>query len=111
MTKRLHKAHHERKDDLPRWVVGAVIGLIALIAVAAVLLLGGSKEEAHTEKKATPNFTPVAGMPRLAVDQDMLDYGDVKFNTLVNASFRLYNIGDQPLRVTRQPQVEVVEGC
>ena len=51
------------------------------------------------------------GGPRLAVEQDAIDFGPVRFEKMVHAVFRLRNVGDQPLTIAANPQVEVVEGC
>jgi hypothetical protein len=47
----------------------------------------------------------------LKVDQEQIDMGDVKLGRMVEASFLLTNVGDQPLRFTKPPYIEVVEGC
>jgi hypothetical protein len=52
-----------------------------------------------------------AGTPRLQVDRDKVDLGDVKLGQTVKVSFTLNNAGDQPLRFSETPYVEVVEGC
>lgn len=51
------------------------------------------------------------GGPRLAVDGDLIDFGNVRFEKFVKARFRLRNVGDQPLRLVVDRQVEAVEGC
>jgi hypothetical protein len=51
------------------------------------------------------------GGPQLKVDQEKVDLGDVRFENLVSASFQVTNVGDQPLRFTKSPYVEVMEGC
>jgi len=55
--------------------------------------------------------TPYQGGPRLAVDTELIDFGPVRFDKLVQARFLLRNVGDQPLQVAANPSVEVVEGC
>jgi hypothetical protein len=52
----------------------------------------------------------VEGAPKLAVDQTVVDEGYVKFNVPVRTTFRLSNVGDQPLKIEAAP-VELVEGC
>jgi hypothetical protein len=51
------------------------------------------------------------GGPRLAVDKDLIDFGPVRFEKIVQARFLLRNVGDQPLQIVANPPVEVVEGC
>ncbi len=53
----------------------------------------------------------VTGAPRLEVDREKLDLGDVRLGREVTASFTLANVGDQPLRFTREPYVKVAAGC
>ena len=66
---------------------------------------------------ALPGRSPLAevaryqGGPRLAVDRQEIDFGSVRFEKMVQARFRLRNVGDQPLRIAANPRVEVVEGC
>jgi len=35
----------------------------------------------------------------------------VRYDKMVQARFRLKNVGDQPLQIATAPRVEVVEGC
>jgi hypothetical protein len=51
------------------------------------------------------------GGARLWVDNDYIDFGTVRFEKFVQASFRLRNVGNQPLRLPSNPPVDVVEGC
>lgn len=53
----------------------------------------------------------VQGEPRLKVDREVVDFGDVPLGQWVTAEFRLTNVGDQPLRFSEPPWVELVEGC
>ena len=53
----------------------------------------------------------VTGAPRVVVDQELVDYGEVKFDTSIETVFRVRNVGDQPLKILGEPQVELVEGC
>lgn len=51
------------------------------------------------------------GTPALAVDQQVIDYGDVKFNTEKSFAIKVTNTGDGTLRFTEEPYIEVREGC
>jgi hypothetical protein len=53
----------------------------------------------------------VSGSPRLAVDKTVVDEGYVPYNQMVRSTFRLSNVGDQPLQIQGEPQVQLVEGC
>ncbi len=77
-----------------------------LVLGAALLLvwqnLGGAAPGAPLE---------VQGAPRLKVDREVVDFGDVPLGEWVTAEFQLTNVGDQPLRFSERPYVELVEGC
>ena len=99
----------------PRWLFVALVaaGALALTVAAIVLLRGGAPAQpATTTQPAQAGSTPqtVSG-PRLSVTQESYDYGDVKVNQPVETVFRVKNVGDKPLVILDQPQVEVVEGC
>jgi len=51
------------------------------------------------------------GGARLAIENDFIDFGNVRFEKIVTARFRLRNVGDQPLQLAANPPVEAVEGC
>lgn len=80
-----------------------VVLVIAVLGVAAVFAFLQTSSE---------NYVPeVVGAPRLVVAQEHFDFGDVPLGQFVEAEFRVRNIGDQTLRLTDQPVVEVREGC
>lgn len=83
-----------------------------LIVAGAVILLGGGLSlvwASGQSRSVTPAET--SGSPRLAVDQTMIDEGNVKLDTPIQTSFRLRNTGDQTLRILDEPRVELIEGC
>jgi hypothetical protein len=53
----------------------------------------------------------VAGSPSLKVDKEKVDLGAVKLGQTVKVDFELANVGDETLRFTKPPTVEVKEGC
>ena len=53
----------------------------------------------------------VHGAPSLKADQEQIDLGNVSLGQTVQVSFRLTNVGDQPLRFSEKPYIEVVKGC
>jgi cell division septal protein FtsQ len=53
----------------------------------------------------------VQGAPSLKVNQEQVDLGNVELGRTVQVSFRLTNVGDQPLRFSELPYIEVVDGC
>lgn len=59
-----------------------------------------------------PNFIPeVNGAPSLKADQEWIDFGDVRAGEWVSASFMLTNVGNEPLRFSEEPYIEVRQGC
>ena len=72
---------------------------------AAFLILRGN------QNPQTLAAIEVQGTPSLKVDKEQVDLGDVTLGQTVKVSFHLTNVGDQPLRFSEQPYVEVVEGC
>ena len=77
-----------------RWV-GLLAGLSLLIGCAA----------------APASAPEVTGAARLKVDKESVDLGDRKVGQPVSVSFEITNVGDQPLRFTQLPYIEVKEGC
>ncbi|MDL1945075.1 hypothetical protein FBQ99_22390 [Chloroflexi bacterium CFX2] len=51
------------------------------------------------------------GTPSIAVDQQRIDYGDVKFGVNKTFAIQVTNTGDGTLRFKEGPYIEVVEGC
>jgi hypothetical protein len=51
------------------------------------------------------------GTPSIAVDQQLIDYGDVKFNVEKTFAIKVTNTGDGALRFREDPYIEVLEGC
>lgn len=53
----------------------------------------------------------VSGTPKLAVDQDKIDYGYIKFGENRQFALKVTNTGDGTLRFKEDPYIEVLEGC
>ena len=51
------------------------------------------------------------GTPALVVDQEVIEYGDVKFNEPLTFAIKVTNTGDGNLRFSEEPYIEVREGC
>jgi len=96
-----HKRPTSKSTSSPLWPVAAIVIGLLLLAGAAWTLLGQSPKAA----------VEVTGQPSLKVDQATIDLGDQKLGATVQAAFTLTNVGDQPLRFTEAPYIEVVEGC
>jgi hypothetical protein len=94
--------NRKSKSNLPLY---AALGGVLLVAVALFILW----ESGQPGQAAVP--IEVHGQPSLKVDQDKLDFGDVKLGKTVTAAFTLSNVGDKTLRITGAPTIEVLEGC
>jgi hypothetical protein len=108
MSKKNHRRRKQNRSQplsrrLPwRWL--AVGGAVMLLAGALLALRPWSSDE--------PQVTPqVAGAPRLRVDRTAVDEGYVRYNVPLRTTFRLSNVGDQPLKILGEPQVALVRGC
>ena len=51
------------------------------------------------------------GTSSIAVDQQKIDYGDVKFGVNKTFAIKVTNTGDGTLRFKEDPYIEVLEGC
>ena len=104
VTKRNPKYRQRSNPSLGPLAI--VAGGLILLAVAAYALWGNGAA------RPGANFKPeVTGAPKIKVDRDKVDLGDVKLGQTVDVSFEITNLGDQPLRLAEAPYVEVVEGC
>lgn len=93
----------KRKRQQNRWLP-LIIVLSGGLLIA--LALWGLRD------KPTPGAEiEVSGAPSLKADKESVNLGDVKLGKIVEASFQLTNVGDQTLRFSDEPYIEVVEGC
>lgn len=97
------KAPQQPQRNLLPWLL---VGGIVLVIVAAVVILARQPEPGQVTTPAK-----VTGSPRLEVDKDRIDFGDVPLGQTVKASFKLTNVGDEPLTISFPPVAEVVDGC
>jgi hypothetical protein len=51
------------------------------------------------------------GTPKLLVDKEKINFGDVKLNEEKTFSIKVINDGDSDLKFTEKPKIKVVEGC
>lgn len=89
-----------KKNLLPLWL--ALTGLILVLVAVWALMNNNAQTKANIVVK---------GEPRLKVEKTVIDRGNIKLGTLVRDDIRVTNIGDQPLRFTDTPYIEVLEGC
>ena len=79
---------------------------MAGVALIVVALVGSSNNQSGGHHKPQ-----VSGGPALQVDQEKIDLGDVPLGETVSVKFEITNVGDQPLRFTQKPYIEVAAGC
>jgi hypothetical protein len=103
MSKRI-SARNRPNPPLRRRYAGWPLAVL----VAGALLLPTIVWLAWPRSTTAPE---VQGAPRLRVDRDRIDLGPVKLGTWVEVKYQVTNSGDQPLWLTQDPFVEVVEGC
>jgi cell division septal protein FtsQ len=86
---------------------------IILLIAGCLLLIGAGASIAKNawDNRADPSLIEVSGQPSLKVDQELIDYGDVKLNTSLTFALNLTNVGDKLLKISEEPYVEVKEGC
>lgn len=90
----------QKRSLLPVWLALAGLGLL-LVAGWAIWNSNG----------ASKGSIEVNGAPRLKVEKDLIDHGDIKLGNQVQDTVRVTNVGDQPLRFAQAPFLEVKEGC
>ena len=84
----------KQKKSFP-WVLLALGGVLI---VAAIVLFGAQGGDD-------------GGRPSIVVDQQRIDYGDVKFGVIKSFAIKVTNTGDGTLRFKEGPYIEVLEGC
>lgn len=102
MSRKIHKPRPKQALSIPTilLVVGGV-----LLLVAAVFAWSRAKNSADLSK------VEVEGQPKLTIDQEVIDYGEVKLGTPLTFQLTVTNVGDEVLRFTEEPFIEVAEGC
>jgi hypothetical protein len=104
MSKKKKRKYSKQKRTQPKnWLpLAAAIGGVLLVAVAFL---------AWRDRQARDGDVDIGGTPSLVVDQEVIDFGEVKYNQVVQASFQITNVGDGVLQFNEVPYIEVVEGC
>jgi hypothetical protein len=93
MSKKLKK--QKQRKSFP-WFLVAIGGVLLIIAALFFANQGGGVG---------------GGTPAIAVDQQKIDYGDVKFGVEKTFAIKVTNTGDGMLRFNEEPFIEVLEGC
>jgi HYDIN/CFA65/VesB family protein len=91
---------HQRKI-LPRPLIALGIGGLLLISAAIFFVFQGSNASSDTG----------SGIPKLIVDQEKIDFGDVKLGENKTFAIKVTNTGDGTLRFKEKPYIQVLEGC
>ena len=94
MSKKKYRKQNQRKN-FP-WTLTVVGGILLIIAAFFFAKQGGGDG---------------GGTPSIAVDQQKIDYGDVKFGVNKTFAVKVTNTGDGILRFKEEPYIEVLEGC
>ena len=76
-----------------------------LVAAGGILLVIAALFFANRDSGAG------SGTPAIAVDQQRIDYGDVKFDVNKTFAIKVTNTGSGTLRFKEGPYIEVLEGC
>jgi hypothetical protein len=95
--------NQKRKRAQTTWLF-LTLGGISLIVIAFLFIRGNQNSQ-------TLAAIEVNGAPSLRVDREQVDLGNVQLGQTVEVSFQVTNVGDQPLRFSEQPYIEVLEGC
>ena len=99
MSKKYRNNKKRKQKQSRKPLIWLVSGGIFLIATALFMAFGGSSDDSD------------GGTPVVAVDQEIIEYGDVKFNTNLTFEIKVTNTGDGTLKFKEDPYVQVREGC
>ncbi len=94
MSKRNKRKKQKKKFP---WAFVAIGGVLLVITAFFFARQGGGDDG--------------GGTPSIAVDQQQIDYGDVKFGVNKTFAIKVTNTGDGTLRFKEDPYIEVLEGC
>jgi len=89
-----YKSRKHKKKSAP-WLLLALGGMLVVIAAFFFARQNGAG----------------GGTPAIAVDQQKIDYGDVKFGVNKTFAIKVTNTGDGTLRFKEEPYIEILEGC
>lgn len=111
MSKNKAKRSRQARKGLSQQTTKSRLPLLLALG-GVVLLFAAALATWYGNRSAETGFTPeVNDAPRLSVDREKIDLGEVKLGQTVQAAFALKNTGDRPLRFSKAPYIEVVEGC
>lgn len=96
MSKKFKNKRRQKKQTISTPIFILMFGGALLLATGIILGIQGMGG---------------GGTPALAVDQEVIDYGDVKLDTSLTFAVKVTNTGDGTLRFREEPYIEVREGC
>jgi hypothetical protein len=105
MSQTKQKKYSKRRKQRP------ILPIVMLGVGGLVLILAAVFAFKQSSKPKPKVAIEVNGSPSLVVDKETVDLGNKKLDQQVKVSFKLTNVGDQPLRFTSAPTIEVKEGC
>lgn len=92
----MSKKRRKQKKQFPWW----------LILITGIMLVIAGYGFARQRSSFSDGGTPV-----IAVDQQKIDYGNVKLNTDLTFTIKVTNTGNGVLRFNDKPYIEVAKGC
>ena len=100
---RIQERRQKKKQQkrLTLWLIGGTL----LIITGSIIGINAWNNQPDVDLVTVP------GQPSLVVDQELIDFGNVKLDSARTFSIRLTNIGDENLVFSETPYVEVKEGC
>ncbi len=102
----MRPTHRRNRSARRRFSPLLILAGLAALALAAIAVLSAG---AQPQAQSVP--IEARGAPKLKIDVDSVDLGNLPLGTTTRATFRVSNAGDQPLRVARAPSIQVLEGC
>lgn len=84
--------------------------VIGIMAGAILLLLVGIGVWRAASSSSTSGSPGKVG-PKLAVNQERVDFGQQPFEKKVRAEFQVKNVGDLPLMLDASRPIKALEGC
>ncbi len=101
----MSQKHRKRRQGKSfAWPILAFGGILLILAVFLFANKSGGRNDGSASNAGT-------GTPDIAVDQEKIDYGYVKFGNNETFKIKVTNNGDGALRFEAEPYIEVLEGC